>query len=346
MKKFCLLVFLVPIVLVSNPIKLEIINEFQTDTTQRIEYHPNFMGGSLLNDSLLTPAGLAIIDTPIYIPDTGYAIIDTSVLSGPFFLPPDSGFMISLTPRDTVIYPYDGYYYIVPVPPPGTSAAKFYLNLGIDGWLKDWYIDSTPTFGYANDDYHGCRISGYVYDSSGSPIINAQVITRTTFDIYVSHPFYECCTTYTASTGFYSFDSLLPTSYWVKVNTFNYEPDSQMTAVLHSIEPLTNFNFYLVGINEFNNTISLKPKLEASPSLFRRTTTIRYSIPAMTEKSFNTIQPFLKIYDASGRIVKSFRTFGQSNAVRWNGDDNGGRLLPSGIYFITVPGKRIKVIKL
>lgn len=284
MKKLCLLIFSVPILLVPNPIKIEIINEFQTDTTQRIEYHPNFGGGSLLNDSLLTPAGVAIIDTPIYLPSDGYAIIDTSVLSGPFFLPSDTGFMVELTYGDTVLYPYSGYFYIVPAPPPGTSASKFYLNLGIDGFLKDWYIDFTPTFGYANDDYHGCSISGYIYDSAGSPLIGAQVITRISFDIYPPHPFYECCTTYTETGGFYSFDSLLPTQYWVKVNFSGYQPDSQLTDVLYSIEPLTNYNFYLAEINEFSNTTNPNIRLEALPSPFRKMTTIRYSISENAKK--------------------------------------------------------------
>jgi flagellar hook assembly protein FlgD len=44
----------------------------------------------------------------------------------------------------------------------------------------------------------------------------------------------------------------------------------------------------------------------------------------------------LKIYDASGQLVRdlSSRLTGRIPAVTWNGQDDNGRSLPAGIYFL------------
>ncbi|MGQ9665627.1 MAG: T9SS type A sorting domain-containing protein, partial [bacterium] len=46
----------------------------------------------------------------------------------------------------------------------------------------------------------------------------------------------------------------------------------------------------------------------------------------------------LKIYDVSGRLVKSFYPVSviqhQASGIVWSGDDDLGRRLPTGIYFV------------
>jgi flagellar hook assembly protein FlgD len=48
----------------------------------------------------------------------------------------------------------------------------------------------------------------------------------------------------------------------------------------------------------------------------------------------------LEIYDATGRLVKSFNLESsiqnQGSAVEWDGTDQIGRRLSSGVYFITL----------
>jgi hypothetical protein len=352
MKKFLAIVLLAPLSLLANPIAVEIINEFQTDTIlgHKVEYHETYpsAGVFLLNDTIVTPAGTAIIDTNLYLPESGYVVIDTSVLSGPFYLPPDSGFIkVYWEIYDSVIYPYDGYYDIIPAPPAGASAAKFYcwVNEGMDMWmLKDWYIDYTPTLGYENDDYEGCHVSGYVY-GDGLPINGAQVTAHVVYPIYTPHPFYDQCTTYTAPDGLYAFDSLLPYRFWVKVNAAGYCVDSQLTDPLHSLEPLTDFNFTLVGI--MDETIAdLSPVLNVYPNPFTHSTQIRYEICDMGHEIKNTT---LRIYDAAGRLVKSFLLSTDycllPTAVSWDGTNDYGHEVAPGVYFVLLPGKRIKLVK-
>lgn len=47
-------------------------------------------------------------------------------------------------------------------------------------------------------------------------------------------------------------------------------------------------------------------------------------------------QPELMIYDATGRLVKSYRITPDAlrNTLSWHGDDSAGRRLPGGIYFL------------
>jgi hypothetical protein len=67
-------------------------------------------------------------------------------------------------------------------------------------------------------------------------------------------------------------------------------------------------------------------------------TTIAYAIDAQAHVS-------LKIYDVSGRLVRILvdetKGAGQSHSVRWDGTDDLGQALPSGIYFCQFVAKEI-----
>ncbi|UCG92587.1 MAG: T9SS type A sorting domain-containing protein [candidate division WOR-3 bacterium] len=76
--------------------------------------------------------------------------------------------------------------------------------------------------------------------------------------------------------------------------------------------------------------------LEVFPNPFRTKTNIRYQIPDMRYKEGLE----LKIYDISGRLIKSFLLsnfdFPLSPYVEWDGTDNIGNKLSQGIYFVTL----------
>ncbi len=321
---------LVPMFLLANPIKIEVLNEFQADKVQQVELHFTYPAGPmpLLNDTIITPSGTALIDTDIYLWDSDFVVIDTSMLTGPFAISQDTGFIkfYSFDIDDTLQYPFDAYYYIIPSPPSGASVAKFYcwINSGSDMWmLKDWYIDYTPTLGAPNDDYYGCKISGYVYEDT-TPINGAQVIARVAFYIYTQHPFYDCCTTYTSVDGFYSFDSLLPAKFWVQVSAPGYLPDSQLTEYLHAIEPVENLDFYLTGIEEDRRS-GLHNLLSIYPNPFKNAVTIEYSL-------FSSSNSDILIYDISGQVVRKLlcRTrLLDNNRIVWHAEN-----LPEGVYFV------------
>jgi hypothetical protein len=360
MKKFIVLLVL-SAVISANPIMIKVLNEFQTapGTQERIElkwfrqpssdtvYGPSDLYGV----SVVTPAGTAVVDTHLILPGNGFAVIDSSVLNGPFYLADNDGYIkVSQGWRDTLRYPSE-----VPAPPYGTSCALFYCYKydPFDGyWMYgDWYIDGSPTFGAANDNYPGCVINGHVYDASANPISGAQVVVNAPVSALSKPPYYNSCTTYTAADGWYKIDSLLPLDYWVKVVGVSYFPDSQHTQQLTCQEP-TTVNFYLIGIAE-TVMIGTGSGLSITPNPFRTTTNISIGIRVPLRGSGASFQDFqtksreLRIYDAAGRLIRSFTLGPMLSALCWNGYDQQGQSIPPGVYFVrlgTAEGTAVKKI--
>jgi len=73
--------------------------------------------------------------------------------------------------------------------------------------------------------------------------------------------------------------------------------------------------------------------LDATPNPFTSHTAIRYSLPIESNVS-------LLIYDASGRLVKTFNAISGSRSAKseviWDGKDNNGIEVKSGVYFYTL----------
>jgi len=98
--------------------------------------------------------------------------------------------------------------------------------------------------------------------------------------------------------------------------------------------------FYYTGIKEIaRNKCTI---LKVYPNPFREKTVIEFGSSGVLElnsqlSNFPTLQ--LTIYDVSGREVRQFLLspfdFSLSTTVEWDGKDNDGKLLPSGIYFCT-----------
>ncbi|MEO0226611.1 MAG: T9SS type A sorting domain-containing protein [candidate division WOR-3 bacterium] len=103
---------------------------------------------------------------------------------------------------------------------------------------------------------------------------------------------------------------------------------------------------YHVGIDETNKRATPGAlNLVVYPNPFREKTEIRYEIGDMG--NYMPVYPIshishrpsfsIKIYDATGRLVKNFSRLtvnGQRSTVVWSGEDDLGRNLPAGIYFV------------
>ncbi|MGB7055999.1 MAG: T9SS type A sorting domain-containing protein [bacterium] len=72
--------------------------------------------------------------------------------------------------------------------------------------------------------------------------------------------------------------------------------------------------------------------LTIAPNPFRDYTDVRYQL---TDNSKNIE---LRIYDATGMLVKSFRPTHHAlrNTLSWDGQDDHHRILGSGVYFVTL----------
>ncbi len=100
-----------------------------------------------------------------------------------------------------------------------------------------------------------------------------------------------------------------------------------------------------VGAEEVDAKNDIKKiSLQVSPNPFKKRLEIRYEIPDVRfEMENEPISPIsypisagLKIYDVTGRMIRKwdYETIRQSNRIIWDGTDDSGRKLPSGIYFV------------
>lgn len=324
MNRIIVLIISVVLLVQANPIFTEILNEVQTDTLlgQKFElHHPCSLiyNIPLINTQVYTPGSLAAyIDTNIILDTCGFAAIDTSTLSGDFFLQLDTGYLWVHKDEyfgDDIYYPYSGYYFALP-PPEGASLSRYYCRLqGFWSFLYDWYFDYTPTPGAANDDYPGCLVSGHIY-FNGMPAESAQVICICNEVVVHYDPFYIYDTTYTDNEGYYEFDSLLPARYHIGANIPPYSI-GELSPKLFSLSPLTGFDLYITGV-AYQRIEDLP---DHSATIFRNGIIVQ----------FTNIVNDVSIYDINGRLIRSYAN---CREIVWSGDDERGNKISKGIYFV------------
>ena len=109
------------------------------------------------------------------------------------------------------------------------------------------------------------------------------------------------------------------------------------------------------GIEETKNPKSetRNPRLTIFPNPFTKETVIRYS-STVNSKSSRLTPNSLRIYDVSGRLVRSFSLFSPPSSlfssVTWDGKDEKGKDVRSGVYFVRLKSMNVillrKLIKL
>ncbi|MGQ9664229.1 MAG: C25 family cysteine peptidase [bacterium] len=91
---------------------------------------------------------------------------------------------------------------------------------------------------------------------------------------------------------------------------------------------------YVTALEEKSRTAAQNVYLTAYPNPFRHCLLIELKIDSHSQLAHYA----LKIYDATGRLVKSFYpesfTQHQKPSIIWFGDDDSGHKLPAGVYFI------------
>jgi parallel beta-helix repeat protein len=99
------------------------------------------------------------------------------------------------------------------------------------------------------------------------------------------------------------------------------------------------------GIAEYTTLSPLTLNLQVSPNPFHSTTEIRFMIhdsryteEELRNSNFEMRNTTLKIYDISGRLVRSFHhescIMDHGSAISWDGTDQANRQLGSGVYFV------------
>ncbi len=97
------------------------------------------------------------------------------------------------------------------------------------------------------------------------------------------------------------------------------------------------------GIEEHNQTSISNSILEVYPNPFRKMLNIKLQIPSTKS------QIALKIYDVSGRLVRSFNLASDflplASTISWDGTDDSGNEVPQGVYFLKAEGTNSEEIK-
>jgi hypothetical protein len=132
---------------------------------------------------------------------------------------------------------------------------------------------------------------------------------------------------YTNSEGaiVFDFDTLLQGYMHVTVTAHNKIP------YIDSIQ---------VGLTQIEETTQPKTaqvfNVGISPNPFRHETNMRFTIQ---DTGYMIQEMTLRIYDTSGRVVKSFNResciMNHESVVQWDGTDDTGQSLPAGVYFLS-----------
>jgi hypothetical protein len=105
-------------------------------------------------------------------------------------------------------------------------------------------------------------------------------------------------------------------------------------------------NSLLVGVEE-QHLRETTPILTINPNPFRRFTRIKCQLPNPDPPHSMAYRTTLKIYDASGCLIKSFALGSTPYAlcIFWDGTDDTGKCLPAGVYFCKLECGRITAIE-
>jgi len=310
----------------ANPILVTMLHEFQTspDSLERIELHQTpeqfsttvNLGGCQIR----TRAGIATINQGVILPAGGYITIDSTNTSGIFSLGDLSDTIAlywSSYLLDRVTYPRStAIWYSVPTPPYGGSSCLYRTPYSFPWDMINWYIDSTPTFGFVNDNWSS--ISGRVLNAQGQPVIGNFVQASSLTDI-------SCA--YTDSFGNYIIAGLGAGKYWVTVwahvQVGNY-PESVYVGYSQTI-PNINISLPISGIEQY---LELSPpdNMISVQNPVRKDFKISFVLPYETEV-------LVKLYDTKGSLLK----------ILVNSKLNGGyhqiglnmHLVP-GVYFLNI----------
>ena len=147
---------------------------------------------------------------------------------------------------------------------------------------------------------------------------------------------YEYGYTNTGGDIILQFDTLTPGTMHVTVTAQNKIPYLDSIQIVYVnigetiIQKLIGLSEITISPNPFSNILQIKYSIEEI-----------YTVDDILFKETSAyMKPEVKIYDAIGRLVKSFelstvRPLGE-NSILWNGRDEANRPLSSGVYFISV----------
>jgi len=85
--------------------------------------------------------------------------------------------------------------------------------------------------------------------------------------------------------------------------------------------------------------LDIEYALEVYPNPFHESLNLKFQIPNLIQTIHPTSQTTIKIYDATGRLVKDLTGLmvnSTESQITWDGIDYLGRKIPEGVYFVHI----------
>jgi len=129
------------------------------------------------------------------------------------------------------------------------------------------------------------------------------------------------------------------------------------------IPTVLNVRLEPLAIEEETKVKKQEVRLEIYPNPFRENTYIKFQIPSLIKSGTKSFTPLdfkystgqvnpeskfsLNIYDATGRLIRQwdYQTMRLLDQIIWSGDDNSGKKLPAGIYFVELKIDKFTEVK-
>jgi hypothetical protein len=217
----------------------------------------------------------------------------------------------------------------------------FWVYGTIDAFIFEAIGDNTyeiiKTFTLPGGDYYGGYSEAGDVDGDNVP----EIVLEARQNVFIIKS--------AGNDSFYVWDTLPGHASGSCVRIFDIDDNGLSEIIISGADETRIYEYDPGGMEE---TRSRKPEarygLQVSPNPFKDKLNIRYQIPEKNRVN-------MKIYNAVGLLVKDFSLYssgigGQVSVKVWDGKDNSGQQVPSGIYFarLETPNKSItkKIIKL
>jgi parallel beta-helix repeat protein len=224
-----------------------------------------------------------------------------------------------------------------------TRNEAWWLTVGGNGGGIACVNSSNPTIADNTIDMNACTGNGRgsgIYCRTSSPTIVGCTIANNNHDgVYCrdsSAPVIRFCDIYD-NTGYGVFNSnstvvVDADSNWWGDATGPYHPKLNPGGLGDTVSDYVDFDPWLLnpGVEENTTITPVIFNYKVHPNPFCQSTNICFDI------NYDVQNVKLQIYDATGCLVKSFRStpYALRSTLIWDGRDDQNRLLPSGIYFV------------